>query len=229
MAIAIGYKCDYCRKEWTAEAFHAVKKKYPRIRGQACPDCVKGAKGLLRNLQRREQRRPTLPDYDIDDLCTAGQGNASRGARNLIDAWQRRVDARAAAAALADASAAISASTAHSSPYDYTLAPLKLSMDWTENRARDGRAARNVMSRPICLQIDQPRYAALLQLWQKFRRTAGARGGRGGKDPATPLHALLALFRTDSAFRAEVFALNPLERAQGIIEAIQATQEDSPR
>lgn len=53
-----------------------------------CPDIHCG-QWVLTKRRRREHRQPTLAEHVIDVLSIAGCGNASRGARHLIDAHQQ--------------------------------------------------------------------------------------------------------------------------------------------
>lgn len=62
--------------------------KYPAVPPIFCPapDCGPAYRNKLR---MRQSRKPTLSEHVIDVLSTAGYGNASRGAQNLITAHKQ--------------------------------------------------------------------------------------------------------------------------------------------
>lgn len=74
-----------CGKTFTLAYLAKVHEKYPHLPPMTCQDC---ASAMLRRIRTRETRRPALSEHDIKGLAAAGCGNASRGVRNLVDAYQ---------------------------------------------------------------------------------------------------------------------------------------------
>jgi len=175
---------------------------------------------VLKRKRLKEVRRPRLPQYDIDTLKDIGP-TAAAGLRRLIRAWT--ADRAARTAAHKTAAAVLSIRAARGQTDDNVSLPpeaLRLEWDWVRAMAcaqapypRMSSAAWADLCERVqtALRIPGDLYSVLIDLGREHRGAIvtacvrrGMRAKRGYHDLATPIHALLHLYRTNPEFAATV-------------------------